>query len=105
MVYCRSRSSFPCRLPVERFGMDSPLDGRSSLNTCANGKAMLTTSRRSFIAGWKLCAGVALGLGLAGRSSLAQNNQGGGGNNNNQGGGGKVTIRVVVGAVSSQVRE
>ena len=52
--------------------MDSPLDGRSSLNTCANGKATLTTSRRSFIAGWKLCAGAALGLGLAGRSASAQ---------------------------------
>jgi Hint domain len=63
--------------------MDSPLDGRSSLNACANGKATLTTSRRSFIAGGKLCAGAALGLGLAGRSSLAQNNQGN--NNNNQG--------------------
>jgi hypothetical protein len=52
--------------------MDSPLDGRSSLNACANGKATLTTSRRSFIAGWKLCAGAALGLGLAGRSASAQ---------------------------------
>jgi hypothetical protein len=52
--------------------MDSPLDGRSSLSTCANGKATLTTSRRSFIAGWKLCAGVALGLCLTGRSSSAQ---------------------------------
>ena len=62
MVYCRSRSSFRCRLPVGRFGMDSPLDGRSSLTASANGKATLTTSRRSFIAGWKLCAGVALGL-------------------------------------------
>jgi hypothetical protein len=28
----------------------------------SKGKATLTTSRRSFIAGWKLCAGVALGL-------------------------------------------
>jgi hypothetical protein len=34
-------------------------------------KATQTTSRRSFIAGWKLCAGVALGLGLAGRSASA----------------------------------
>jgi hypothetical protein len=34
--------------------------------------ATLATSRRSFIVGWKLCAGVALGLGLAGRSSSAQ---------------------------------
>jgi Hint domain len=33
------------------------MDGRNS-----NGKATLTTSRRSFIAGWKLGAGVALGL-------------------------------------------
>ena len=30
------------------------------------------TTRRSFISGWKLCAGVALGLGLAGRSASAQ---------------------------------
>ena len=52
--------------------MDLPLDGRSSLNACVNGKATLTTSRRSFIAGWKLCAGAALGLGLAGRSASAQ---------------------------------
>jgi Hint domain len=52
--------------------MDSPSDGRSSLNACVNGKATLTTSRRSFIAGWKLCAGAALGLGLAGRSASAQ---------------------------------
>jgi Hint domain len=58
-----------------------PMDGISSLDVSGNGKATLTTSRRSFIAGWKLCAGVALGLCLAGRSSLAQNNQG----NNNQG--------------------
>jgi hypothetical protein len=32
----------------------------------------LATSRRSFIAGWKLCAGAALGLWLALRSSRAQ---------------------------------
>jgi hypothetical protein len=44
MVYCRNRSSsFPCGLPVGRFDMDSPLDGRSSVNTRANGKATLTT--------------------------------------------------------------
>ena len=52
--------------------MGLPLDGRSSVSSCANGKATLTTSRRSFIAGWKLCAGAALGLGLAGSSASAQ---------------------------------
>jgi hypothetical protein len=54
--------------------MDSPLDGRSSVNTRANGKATLTTSRRSFLAASKLVvgAGVSLGLGLAGRSSSAR---------------------------------
>jgi hypothetical protein len=51
--------------------MALPLDGKSSLNTSANGKTTLMTSRRSFIAGWKLCAGVALGLCLAGRSASA----------------------------------
>jgi hypothetical protein len=50
--------------------MGLPMDGRSS--TPANEKATPTTSRRSFIAGWKLCAGVALGLCLGGRSSSAQ---------------------------------
>ena len=45
---------------------------RSSLDASANGKATLATSRRSFIAGWKLCAGVELGLCLAGRPSSAQ---------------------------------
>ena len=45
---------------------------RSSLDASANGKATLATSRRSFIAGWKLCAGAALGLCLAARSSSAQ---------------------------------
>jgi hypothetical protein len=55
------------------------MDGRNS-----NGKATLTTSRRNFIAGWKLCTGVALGLCLAGRSSLAgQNGQGGNGQGQN----------------------
>src|SRR6516225_11126606 len=44
---------------------------RSFLDATANGNATLATSRRSFIAGWKLCAGVA-GLCLAGRSSSAQ---------------------------------
>lgn len=45
--------------------MGLPVDGRTSLDASANGKATLATlatSRRSFIAGWKLCAGVALGL-------------------------------------------
>jgi Hint domain len=51
----------------------------------SNAKATLTTSRRSFIAGWKLCAGVALGLCLAGRSSLA--GQGGNGQGGNGQGG------------------
>jgi Hint domain len=53
--------------------MGFPLDGRSSLNTCANGSATLTTSRRSFLAASKLVVGtgVALGLGLAGRSASA----------------------------------
>jgi Hint domain len=37
--------------------MGLPMDGRNS-----DGNATLATSRRSFIAGWKLCAGVALGL-------------------------------------------
>jgi len=47
------------------------MDERRTLDACANRKATLATSRRSFIAGWKLCAGVALGLCLAGRSSSA----------------------------------
>src|SRR6516165_2694327 len=50
--------------------MSSPV---SSLDDSANGKATVATSRRSFIAGWKLCVGVALGLCLAGRSALAGN--------------------------------
>jgi hypothetical protein len=56
------------------------------LAASANGKATLATSRRSFIAGWKLCAGVALGLCLAGRSSSAQNNNNNNKNNNNNNG-------------------
>jgi len=52
--------------------MRPQLDGASLLDASANGKATLATSRRSFIAGWKLCAGVALGLCLAERSSSAQ---------------------------------
>jgi hypothetical protein len=49
---------------------------KNFLDASANEKATLATSRRSFIAGWKLCAGVALGLGLglAGRSASAQQN-------------------------------
>jgi hypothetical protein len=49
--------------------MSLQLDGRGSLDA---EKATLATSRRSFMAGWKLCAGVALGLCLAGRSASAQ---------------------------------
>jgi len=51
-------------------------DDKNFLDASANEKATLATSRRSFIAGWKLCAGVALGLGLglAGRSASAQQN-------------------------------
>jgi len=52
--------------------MSPQLGGTSSLDASANKKATLATSRRSFIAGWKLCAGVALGLCLAERSSSAQ---------------------------------
>jgi Hint domain len=50
------------------------VDEKNFLDSSTNGKATLGTSRRSFIAGWKLCAGVALGLGLglAGRSASAQ---------------------------------
>ena len=40
-------------------GLD--VNGNDSLDASAKGKATLSTSRRSFIAGWKLCAGVALG--------------------------------------------
>jgi Hint domain len=58
--------------------MDLRLGGRSSLSAFANGKATLTTTRRSLIASWKLRAGITLGLGLAGRSESAQAN-----NNNN----------------------
>jgi Hint domain len=38
----------------------------------SNGEATLTTSRRNFIAGWKLCAGVALGLYFESSSALAE---------------------------------
>ena len=58
---------------LKGFDMSIQVDRRSSLDASANGKATLTTSRRSFIAGWRLCAGVALGLGLVGRSASAQN--------------------------------
>jgi hypothetical protein len=47
-------------------------DKTSFLDASTNGKATLATSRRSFIAGWKLCAGAALGLCLSGRSASAQ---------------------------------
>ena len=61
--------------------MSLQVEARSSLDASANGKATLVTSRRSFIAAWKLCAGVALGLWLEARSSRAQvrNPNGGGG--------------------------
>jgi hypothetical protein len=42
--------------------MGRQVDRRSSLDAYANGRATLTTTRRSFIAGWKLCTGLALGL-------------------------------------------
>src|SRR6516162_6995149 len=47
-------------------------DEKNFLDPSTNEKATLATSRRSFIAGWKLCAGVALGFGLAARSSPAR---------------------------------
>jgi hypothetical protein len=54
-------------------GMDSQGE-RNCLDDAANEKATLATSRRNFLAGSKLLvgAGVALGLGLVGRSSSAQ---------------------------------
>ena len=54
--------------------MSLQVDRRSSLDASANGKTTLTTSRRSFIAGWKLCAGAGAGvaLGLCFRSSRAR---------------------------------
>jgi Hint domain len=59
-------------------GLDMGLqvDGKRFLDASANGKATLTTSRRSFVAGWKLCAGAALGLLWAGRSSSAGHGHG-----------------------------
>jgi len=47
------------------------------LDTSADEKATLAMSRRRFMAGWKLCAGAALGLWLALRSSSAQTGQNG----------------------------
>ena len=47
-------------------------DEKNFLDPSTNEKATLATSRRSFIAGWKLCAGVAWGFGLAARSSPAR---------------------------------
>jgi hypothetical protein len=55
--------------------MGLPADRKNSVDASANAKATLATSRRSFIAGWKLGAGVALGLTglfLGGRSASAQ---------------------------------
>ena len=46
-------------------------DKRNFSDAFTNEKATPATSRRSFIAGWKLCAGAALGLCLAARSSSA----------------------------------
>ena len=60
-------------------------DDKNFLDASTNGKATLATSRRSFIAGWKLCAGAALGLCLAARSASAQNPNQGPGQNPNQG--------------------
>jgi hypothetical protein len=51
-------------------------DEKNFLNASASGKATMATSRRSFIAGWKLCAGVPLGLCLGLQSSRAQQNPG-----------------------------
>ena len=61
--------------------MSPQADKKNFLDASTNGKATLATSRRSFIAGWKLCAGVALGLGLslAERSASAQTTRGGSG--------------------------
>jgi hypothetical protein len=50
--------------------MSLHLEGKSSLDDSTNRKATLAMSRRSFVAGWKLCAGVALGLCV--RSSWAR---------------------------------
>jgi len=47
-------------------------DKRNFLDASTNEKATPATSRRSFIAGWKLCAGAAVGLFLAARSSSAR---------------------------------
>jgi len=47
-------------------------DEKNFLDPSTKGKATVATSRRSFIAGWKLCAVAALGLCLAVRSSSAQ---------------------------------
>ena len=45
--------------------MSLQVDARSSLDASANAldkQATLATSRRSFIAGWKLCAGAGVGI-------------------------------------------
>jgi hypothetical protein len=64
-------ASFPVDRQTGGFDMGLQVVERSSLDASANGKTTLATSRRSFIAGWKLCAGAALGLCLAARSSSA----------------------------------
>jgi Hint domain len=74
--------------------MGLQVNGNNSLDASANGKATLTTSRRAFITASKLCAGAALGLCLAGRSSLAGNGYGQGSDGrggNGRGGNGRVS--------------
>ena len=66
------------QLGVPDFPIDCQL-GDLGMSDSTNGKTTLATSRRNFIAGWKLCAGVALGLCLAERSSSAQTRGGTGG--------------------------
>jgi hypothetical protein len=48
------------------------MGANASFPASTNGKVTLATSRRSFIAGRKLCAAAALGLCLSGRGSSAQ---------------------------------
>jgi Hint domain len=65
-------SHYSFRLPAGRFGHE-PTSGREKLPVSFHRwKGPLATSRWSFIAAWKLCAAVALGLCLEGRSSSAQ---------------------------------
>ena len=57
-------------IAIQSFDMSPQLDGKSFLDDSANRKAALAMTRRSFVAGWKLCAVVALGLCV--RSSWAR---------------------------------